>query len=356
MAEAAETPGDAHPEPKAGDEKKDLAIETLRGIAIILMVTGHVIGGTHNDGLRVPDDSPLRFLYFCLQYLRMPLFTSISGYLYAAKIPVRGQVGKFVTGKLRRLMLPCYSVATVMYVLQASVSEVNTHVRLSNIWQIYLWPYAQFWFLFALFQIFILVMILDTNGLLSTFYRWGAAILVLIALYLFAPRAMYVYLPSGGPEFLGAHEVFRLLPFFFLGYGMQRYKDILLSTGWNATAAVVFAFAYAFQLSQFFRYVDLPEIVGGLHGLTVGLTGIYLLFAFRRPVKPIARLGHYAFGIYLFHVFGTAGARIAVRHIGIYNSYVIFVVSLACGLALPIAIEFALNRHWLSRRVFLGLR
>ena len=66
--------------------EKDLRIETMRGLALFLMVAGHVIGSSSDLGMKVPDDSVLRYLYESLVYIRMPLFTAISGYVYALSL------------------------------------------------------------------------------------------------------------------------------------------------------------------------------------------------------------------------------------------------------------------------------
>ena len=43
---------------------KNLSIETLRGIAILLVVAGHVIGSAPDGGMKIDFPHPLRYLYF----------------------------------------------------------------------------------------------------------------------------------------------------------------------------------------------------------------------------------------------------------------------------------------------------
>lgn len=64
-------------------KEKGLSVETLRGLAIILVVMGHVIGNTPNAGLLVGDDTYYRIAYNFFIPLRLCLFTVISGYVYA---------------------------------------------------------------------------------------------------------------------------------------------------------------------------------------------------------------------------------------------------------------------------------
>ena len=64
-------------------KQKSCHIETLRGIAILLVVLGHVIGSTSEGGMKVANDSFFRYLYDLFVNIRMPLFTVISGWVYA---------------------------------------------------------------------------------------------------------------------------------------------------------------------------------------------------------------------------------------------------------------------------------
>src|SRR5688572_16946795 len=90
-------------------------VDTLRGLAVLLMVAGHVIGDLPTTGLRVADDSTLRHFYVSLQFLRMPLFAVITGYVYAYRPLEPDKAGRFLANKLRRLLIPLFTVATAQY-------------------------------------------------------------------------------------------------------------------------------------------------------------------------------------------------------------------------------------------------
>ena len=65
--------------------EKNLSVETLRGIAILLVVVGHVVGSGPGGGMKIDFPHPLRYLYVWIDYIQMPLFTAIAGWAYALK-------------------------------------------------------------------------------------------------------------------------------------------------------------------------------------------------------------------------------------------------------------------------------
>ena len=64
------------------NQEKNLSIETLRGIAILLVVVGHVIGSGPGGGMKIDFPHPLRYLYVWIDYIQMPLFTAIAGWKF----------------------------------------------------------------------------------------------------------------------------------------------------------------------------------------------------------------------------------------------------------------------------------
>src|SRR3569833_297723 len=86
--------------------RESLRVETLRGLACMLIVAFHVIGSHTASGLHVSEDSPYRYFANLFMHLRMPLFTFLSGFVYAYRPVIRGQVRAFAAKKLLRLLLP----------------------------------------------------------------------------------------------------------------------------------------------------------------------------------------------------------------------------------------------------------
>jgi len=87
----------------------------------------------------------------------------------------------------------------------------------------------------------------------------------------------------------------------------------------------------------------------------VSLTGTLVLLWWSPGAKWLQALGAFSFAIYLHHVFFTTGARFALRGIGIDSGVpTYFVTALIFGIAGPVLLEKALERHDLARRLLFG--
>ncbi|MCA9068840.1 MAG: acyltransferase, partial [Planctomycetaceae bacterium] len=314
--------------------------------AIILMVMGHVIGDTAATGLRVEDHSLYRHVYFLLEYLRMPLFTVISGFVYSMLPVALATAPKFLGRKIERLFFPLLTIGTLQYVLHAIIPGTNVAPPLRDIWMLYVYSHDQFWFLHAIFLVFVTIVALDGFHLMDRLPKWGCCLLATTLLSLWGPRS----------EVFSFTGYLNLLPYFVLGCGIYRFpKHIFrreLVLGLCGFLAVGFYLQECMFEGQLF-FVD--ERINPV-ALLVGMTGTVVLFALRKPVRWLAWLGGYSYGIFLLHVFPVAGSRIVLMKLGLHNREVLFVIGLLCGLSVPILLEIAIRKNPHLQRFLLGER
>ncbi|MBD9657408.1 acyltransferase [Pseudomonas sp. PDM12] len=328
--------------------EKDLRIETMRGLALFLMVAGHVIGSSSDLGMKVPDDSVLRYLYESLVYIRMPLFTAISGYVYALRPLNSGSdLPRFYHGKLKRIGIPLLTVSTLFFVLQMVVPNTNDKPQLSEVFSIYLFSYAHFWFLQSIFCIFVVIALLEKAGWLQTLRSYGLVFAVALA-------ASFAW--ERFPNLFSLDRAIQLFPFFLLGLGLYRFSERLITRSSVITMAVALAILTGIDQAYLFALVELDESEQAVVGTALGLAAISLLIARRFYFKPLAWLGYFSFEIYLFHVFGTAGARIVLNKLQVHEAWLVLTVSMVLGLLLPVAFKVVLERisalHFLSVAFF----
>ena len=330
--------------------EKNLSIETLRGAAIILVVIGHVIGSGSDGGMQVKDDSFLRHFYYTFEYLRMPLFTVISGWVYALHPVDYKKLFDFITTKIRRILLPMIFVGAAYFILQYLVPGTNKKGDLSEIWRLLVFPYTLFWYLPSLFLVFMVVALIDSLKKMETFKNWILIFLITLAFlltrdYFITQESLNYFSYKGG---------IYLLPFFIVGIGIQRFKTFFQNDILVTMSIVTLVFSLIIQQLSWYRIIEYNFSKSGGVGLLIGLTGTLLLFRLRWKVEWLIWIGGFAYSIFLFHAFGTAGGRILTHKLVIHSPMLVFTISLLVGMGLPILAENFLDRFGITRMLFLG--
>lgn len=337
-----------------GRKRKDVSIQALRGVAVILMVAGHVIGSDSSNGMTVADDSWWRYAYLALEDIRMPLFTVLSGFVYALRPPpAMGGMPNLLRGKARRLLVPLLIVGMALFAMRLVIPGTNKTPDLADIWRIPIFGSAHLWFLQSIFLIFVAVGLLDALGAISTRKRWAISTVVSFAIYV----AIEVSEPWNVFSVNGAID---LLPFFLLGVGASRFR--LFDTTMRAAVlglAIGFTGIYALRAMVLFdQWTNLPKPVVEALSLAVGVLAIALIFSLREHISSrwLAWMGGFSFGIYLLHVFATAGSRIFMDRVGIDVTPLVFAVCLIAGVGLPIVFQLMFGRNNAVRVLVLGER
>ncbi len=183
----------------------------IRGVAIALVVIGHVIGYSRDYGMRQiynSDLSALGWLCDLINTFHMPIFFIASGVAFAAFSNKNTTFKKFLSSKFEKLIIPLICWAPIYFVFQ-SLSK-GKPFNFIDIVKATVYPYEIFWFLhalifatflsFACFKVFksnlvyfglsILLFIIGF-GYWNIFYAFG----VFIASYLYKIRLFLEKLP-----------------------------------------------------------------------------------------------------------------------------------------------------------------
>jgi fucose 4-O-acetylase-like acetyltransferase len=308
--------------------KRSLQVDTMRGIACILLVFFHTVGSPPDEGLRIPQDHWLQEFNQFLVYFRMPLFAFISGYVYAFR-PFQGNPGAFIKGKARRLLLPLLTVGTFYAIVQALTPGTNTNVE--RWWLLHIMPVGHFWFLESLFIIFLVIILLEQRKALSTVAGFCALWLASALLFGLADF----------PNYLGSRGAIYLMPFFLAGLACKRFEIV------QPPALVLAALALAGGIAIVVLFPeDMRErnLVAALASVTIGVSAALLLLRSGWQSRLLAYIGAYSFAIYLLHVFFTAGSRIVLQTLGVDDIYALLVPGTVAGLWGPILCAQLISR------------
>jgi surface polysaccharide O-acyltransferase-like enzyme len=331
-------------------EQKDPSIETLRGVAILLVLSGYIV---RHDIIPMDLSHPsvtvtlLKYLEHTLSTIRMPLFTVISGYLYAASPAVPGSLKKLVTGKFRRIMIPFLTLTAIQFLVFSLFPESGYH--LSELYKAYIWPDQQLWFLLAVFIILVITGCLDSLKALSTPKRFLTVCLIAAVLH------ASVRLPGA----FSAYGVNYLFPFFLLGYGLKRYALYFMQPRYFPLLGFIFVISVSIQ--PFYHAAtqitgDPPFHLRRLVDLAVPFSCFPILFYYRRPVPVLAFFGACSFGIYLFHRISVSLVRAGYEAFNVQDPLQIFTGYLAGGILLALLFQKLCEQSDLTSRLVLGLK
>ena len=332
------------------EKKKNLAVETLRGLAILLVVVGHVIGSTPDGGMKIDFPHPLRYLYLWIDYIQMPLFTAIAGWAYAIKpFVAQGGVWTFLSKKASRLLVPMVVVGTMYFLVQYMVPGTNAKGNWSDLWRIYIFPYTLYWYLPSLFLIFVVQYAVDKLRLMKNGGGWFCCLLVAFAL-----RSMMKFgvLMDDVPNILSFKGALGQLPYFFLGVGVVRFKEKLYTDKLRHVTGGMMLVGILLLQVEWIYPVSIVYLEY-LQPIWIMFT-LMLLFAIKWRSSLFPRLGEYAYAIYLFHGFCTSGGRIICNKAGCDSYVVILILSTVLAVLFPIMIAEIGKRVPWFRKLFLG--
>lgn len=317
--------------------KRNVEIDTLRGIACILLVAYHVIGSEASQGLRISSGF-YREVNDLLAYIRMPLFTFLSGVVYAQR-PFSGDLLPFLRGKARRLLLPMLTVGTIFAISQYLVPGTNGSIQ---DWStLHLKPVAHFWFVESLFIIFLVVVLLEHWELLRSPVQGVLALM----------GASAIYLTDFYLEWFSISGAIYLAPYFLAGLFVRRHCYEIRWSGRVGQALLIWSFLLmGLVYSEFLPQESRRSLLGLLIGLPFCIGALYL--GLRSTV--LAEIGAYSYAIYLFHVFFTAGSRIALSKVGVLNVPLLLFVGTCAGVVMPALLEVAMKRSEIAGLLFLG--
>jgi hypothetical protein len=316
----------------------------MRGIAVLLLVSFHVIGSGPKAGLYLDYPHPLRFFADGLINMRMPLFAFIAGYVYGLKPIGAGSYLDFIQGKFRRLFIP--GCIAALCLLAASHVMGTRFGDVSPIRAIF-FSYAHFWFLQAILVIFVIY------GGCEAFF--GQRVIWIVFPLAIAAYLLKVRLPT---SFMSVNYATYLLPYFLLGLIFLRHSANFTARKWLVAGVALLCLAWTIHLNIAY-YHETGKLILSRRlwfVLASGFSICLLMVLFLPRIAILEWLGPFSFTIYLYHVLGAAGSREILQYAGVTDLALLFLGAFAGGLILPSLLHLWSGSFSLSRLLVLGKR
>lgn len=324
--------------------QRDNNITCIRGITCLLVVIGHILGlftwlVPSNMGGGT-DYKVILFLRNFIYTFHMPLFMSVSGYLFYFELGKNSNFITFAVKKFFRLIVPFiimlygyyrpadYLIGNETFVIhESAIANIYEYLKISTT--------GALWYLYILFGIFIF------NKLLSFFlsFIWNSKITIWLSFTIFAIASFAAQVIFSGGTI---HHLLMYNFYFFLGtvvhYYYQKLSDI---PKWVPIASfLLFGNLSALSIIEN-KYINTVLV---MMAAICAIISAYLVtdkYIHKTPNHLITLLDSYSMGIYLFH---TPIIRIVAYYMGNHSPIIIILATFIIGLMSSILLTLLVRK------------
>jgi surface polysaccharide O-acyltransferase-like enzyme len=263
-------------DPRQATRRLPLNLDTLRAIACVLVVIYHVVGPNAKTGLKLPMSSGWHHFAESFEFIRMPLFTVMAGFLYAAMPATNEGLTSFLHRRAKILLVPLVT-ATIISVVSRDVA----YGAGDNLIQAFIHGYMHLWFVYALMIWYIIAGLLDTYVSQSPRF-WATMLFIAPVVWALTPMIEVISLSSALRHFV----------FFIFGILLYRSPSILLSNKILAVSAILAVTLLLLQQIYLYGIVNLGKLEQPV-GFVAGCAIVLVLIRVFPRIKAIESLGVY---------------------------------------------------------------
>jgi len=291
------------------------------------------------SGMHLPESSSWHHAMNSFDFLRMPLFSVLSGFLYAGHRADRASLPDFLRKKAARLLAPLLFVTLVMFVLRRAVYD-----DADTILHALVFHYQHLWFIQALAIIFLAIGVWDSLAR----PRW-------VGLCVAAFGAVMVSRSFELTSFFSLNGAFYLAPFFLFGM-ILRIESAILQSRELLRIATGFVIIVMLLQQAAILGAGSPILRTSLPAAVCGFGAAFLLLARCPRIALFEAIGGYSYTIYLWHSIAASAVRQSLGAFVTLHESAEFIVLLAVGLAVPIGIHIAVRRLPIVSLFVAGIR
>ena len=313
-------------------------VDILKGIAIFLVLLGHAI---IYFPVNLHEIKWCEYLFMWLSCVHMPLFFLMSGFCWS----FRGGYGGYVLKKAKRLIVPYLVFSVIDLVPRALLPElVNRDKSVTQSIADVLLRGGEYWFLYALFVIFLIFPLIDLAVKKLPAAKW-------IFFILFAAAA------ASGIEIgiFTLTPIIKYLFYFFAGYLAKKsmpalrrlYSFAVSHRAVSFAVCVLSALLWCGATYILCELVDVQALrfVSGLLGVFFFVSAVCLNG--KSPLlTPFAEIGKYSLQLYLFNgVLLTVARTVIVKLLGVTAAVPVIAFNMLVTLGISyIVIKFIVEK------------
>ena len=325
-------------------ESRQSWADIAKGIGIVLVVYGHVVRGWF--GRDIPAEAAVHGLVDSVLYLfHMPLFFFLAGFFFVPSQRRHGGLG-LMQGKVETILYP-YVLWTIIQgsigVALSTFALTNRSVSISDILSMGWRPLDQFWFLYALFGIYLVAVC--CGSIRERLTPW---LLVMVGVLLYVAQDALSEIPP--VNFISAY-----LLYFALGAVSPAFFERIGGRPW-LVASVTMLMAILAQVA-FHVYADWRSENRDAffwYALPVTLLSLLAVVCLSRALSCwrlpwLVYLGTASMGIYLMHTLVSAGLRVGMTKIlGLHSEALYIIVGTVGGVIVPLMVLWFLERRHIT--------
>ena len=319
---------------------RELWIDYIKVFACVLVVIGHLLQGLNKANIQW-NKNLYEYLNTFIYIFHMPLFMCLSGYLYnkSSKIKSINEYLDLIKKKFINLGVPFF-IFYVFYVILNMIfsSNVNSQKGISDILNMLSNPIPPYWFLYALFFIFLFV------PLFEKIFKNNRAIIMLIFSVL---HIINFYIKT---NIYAIDIVMEYAIYFYLGVILNNIINLSFELKNIIIMLVVFVFLanlycyYKLNNVLNINILNIAEFFLAIFGVLTIILFLKYLFQHKHKIKILDFVSRYTFPIYLMHTIFSAGIRILTLKLNIVNFYFHFILGFFAGIIGPILITKLLEK------------
>lgn len=309
-------------------------VDDVKVIACILVVLGHFFQSMTKANI-LPENDLYKWFNMTIYYFHVPLFFICSGYLYQkySKVNDFKSWKKNVAKKALALGVPYVTFSTATWVLKTIFSSsVNDQIGgLGD--TLLLHPTSPYWYLYALFFIFLVTPTFSTVKI--------AAVGLAIA------AAAKTFILTGGTGIYAVSTVLTNEIWFVLGMSICVFNVQLRE---KKLHGILIGLVFL-GLSIAVYMADVQNLaVSFVLGLMACIAVILLVAAYEEKTgKVMGFLAKYTMPIFLMHTLFAAPTRTVLLKLGVTNAVIHVVLGLGISFAGPIIVAWIMKKtKWLE--------